>query len=451
MVYIKYVMKYIGIFCIVLVILFLALVLTSCIPKRAIEENLQESVELFKQNRGVEQLLKRREYTYIHYYADSIILNIIYCIDSEKPVESCLWANYYETVYADINNDFIEVVEEQKEPTQQYLRYWHGSMTILRPLLIIFNIEQIYLLNGIALGILAIILLALLFKKSKSLAFYYVIAMVMIAFPIVAFCLEYSWTFYIMLITSIIAVCIEKKSNKGINILFFITGMITCFFDFLTTEIITLFVPMLLVLIIRKKEGRLTSFKQGIKFMIQTGMLWLISYAGMWLAKWALSSIILKINAMDYVTEKAMNRVNGLQGIKSVEEMYIGAITRNWHTLYPINIIKKEADLWLIPIVFTIFIAIFTDWKNIKKMWFPALLLIIALMPYARYLVLANHSYRHSIFTFRMQMITIIAICEAVKESLNYRLMFKNIAFGKKSKGMKREKWNATPKISKNF
>lgn len=255
--------------------------------------------------------------------------------------------------------------------------------------------------------------------------------MIMIAFPIVSLCLEYTWTFYIMLITSIIAICIEKDKEKQLNVLFFIVGMLTCFLDFLTTEIITLFVPMLFVLIIRKKEGRLTSFKQGIKFVLQSGILWLIGYVGMWLAKWALSSIILGINAMDYVTAKAMNRINGLQGLESMEKMYIGAITRNWHALYPINIIKKQSDLWLIPIGFAIFIGIFTDWKNIKKMWFPALLLIIALMPYARYLVLANHSYRHSMFTFRTQMITIIALGWAVLESLNYKLIFKEIKFKK--------------------
>lgn len=147
----------------------------------------------------------------------------------------------------------------------------------------------------------------------------------------------------------------------------------------------------------------------------------------MWIAKWILVSIILNINAMDYVTQKAINRVNGLQGMKSIQEMYTGAITKNWYTLYPINIIKKKADLWIIPIVFIILMVIFTDWKNIKKMWFPALLLLVAITPYIRYFVLANHSYRHSMFTFRSQIITIIALGYAVIESLNYRLILKKI------------------------
>ena len=125
-----------------------------------------------------------------------------------------MWARYYETVKVDVNNDFIKVVEKDKEPNQQYIRYWHGSMVILRPLLVFFNFEQILLINKITMWILAIILLVILFKNSKPLAVAYIISMVMIAFPIVPMCLEYTWTFYIMLIASILAILIEKKGDK---------------------------------------------------------------------------------------------------------------------------------------------------------------------------------------------------------------------------------------------
>ena len=72
---------------------------------------MKESVGFFKEHIGIDEIQKRREYTSIHYYADSILLNIIYCIDSDNPVESVMWAKYYETVKADINRDFITVVE----------------------------------------------------------------------------------------------------------------------------------------------------------------------------------------------------------------------------------------------------------------------------------------------------------------------------------------------------
>lgn len=360
-----------------------------------------------------------------------MLLNIIYSIDSEHPVESCLWAKYYCSVKIDINTDFITVVNEHKEPNEQYLRYWHGSMIVLRPLFIFLNIEQIYLLNKILLYILALVLFIILFKKSKKIAIIFVISMFMISFKVVPYCLEYSWTFYIMLISSIISVLIEKKGNQKLYPLFMITGILTCFFDFLSTEIITGMVPILLVLLIRKEDNRLNNFKDGFKFLAISAILWGIGYIAMWFAKWIIASLILNINAMKYVKDNAMLRINGLQGLKTKEEMYIGALYNNWHNLYPINIVKNKQTLLIYIAIFFVLLASIIDWKNIKKKWFSILLLLIAITPYLRYVVFANHSYRHYFFTFRDQIISIIAILAIILEIINYNILFKKVEWRK--------------------
>ena len=428
----KKILKYIIIYITTVSILFSLLSLSSKIPKSSILKNIEESVTFFKENAGIDEKLKRREYTTIHYYADSVLLNIIYCIDSHNPIESTMWAKYYKEVNADINNDFINVVEEDKEPNEQYLRYWHGSMLILRTLFTILNIEQIYLLNKIVMYGLAMVLFILIFRKSKKIAIIFLISMTMVALPIVPYCLEYSWTFYIMIITSIIALLIESKGNKNLYKLFFISGILTCFLDFLTAEIITVLVPVLLVLMIRKEDNRVANFKEGFIFVVASCTLWGISYIAMWLTKWILASIILNINAFEYVKENAMLRINGLQGLDSKKEMYIGALYKNWHNLYPINIIKSQKNLVKYIVVFFAILIVSIDWKNIKKKWFVGLLVLIAMAPYLRYLVLANHSYRHAFFTFREQIISCIAIIGAILEILNYKILFKEIK-GRKS------------------
>ncbi len=406
--YIKNIFEYILVFIITLVILFSGLALTAKIPKASIEENLKKSATYLEKNSGFKRLQPGREYTYLHLYADSVILNIINCIDTNKPIESIMWDNYYETIKMDINNDFIEVVKENKEPNQQYIRYWHGSMLILRPLLMIISLEQMYQVNYVLLIILAVALLIMLWKESKKLAIAYLISMIMIAFPIIAMCLEFVWPFYIMLIASMIAINIKK--DKNLYKLFLITGMITCFFDFLTTEIITLFIPLIIIFAMKKENSEINTFKDGAIIFLKSCILWLVGYAGMWLAKWTLASLILNINALDYVKDQALLRVNGLQGLDSAKRMYIGAITRNWHTLYPINIVKRTSKLWWIVGSFLVFFVVVIDWKKIKKNKASLILLVIAIMPYIRYLVLANHSYRHSFFTFRSQMISIMAL-----------------------------------------
>lgn len=404
----KKILEYLLVFIMTLIILFFGLALTAKIPKTKIEENLKKSASYLEKNSGFKRVQPGREYTYLHLYADSVILNIINCIDTNKPIESIMWANYYETIKMDINNDFIEVVQENKEPNQQYIRYWHGSMLILRPLLVFLSLEQIYKVNYISITVLALILLIIIWKRSKKLAIAYLLSMIMIAFPIVGMCLEYVWTFYIMLISSIIAINIKKEKN--LYKLFLVTGMITCFLDFLTTEIITLFVPLILILGIKKEKNEIINFKDAVKLFFKSCVLWFIGYAGMWISKWILASLILNINAIDYVKDQALLRMNGLQGLNSAKEMYIGAITNNWHTLYPINIVKKTSELWWMLGGLVTFFILIIDWKKIKNNKESLIMLIIAVMPYLRYLVLANHSYRHSFFTFRSQMISIMAL-----------------------------------------
>lgn len=404
----KKILEYLLVFIMTLIILFFGLALTAKIPKTKIEENLKKSASYLEKNSGFKRVQPGREYTYLHLYADSVILNIINCIDTNKPIESIMWANYYEIIKMDINNDFIEVVQENKEPNQQYIRYWHGSMLILRPLLVFLSLEQIYKVNYISITVLALILLIIIWKRSKKLAISYLLSMIMIAFPIVGMCLEYVWTFYIMLISSIIAINIKKEKN--LYKLCLVTGMITCFLDFLTTEIITLFVPLILILGIKKEKNEIINFKDAVKVFFKSCVLWFIGYAGMWISKWILASLILNINAIDYVKDQALLRMNGLQGLNSAKEMYIGAITNNWHTLYPINIVKKTSELWWMLGGLVTFFILIIDWKKIKNNKESLIMLIIAVMPYLRYLILANHSYRHSFFTFRSQMISIMAL-----------------------------------------
>lgn len=425
--------KYIGIYFITLIICVIALVGTAKIPKTAIEQSIKESAEYYKKVDGIERIQRNREYTYLHYYADSMLLNIVYCIDTDNPLKSTMEAKYYEKIYADINDDFIEMVEGNKEANQEYLRYWHGSMAIIRPMLTVFNIEQIYILNTSVMFGLIIFLLYILIKEHKSLAVAFVIGLIIIAIPFVPACLEYSWTFMVMLIVSILGIKIEKNKPNWLGALFLITGMLTCFLDFLSTEIVTLFIPVLFIMAIRNKEGRLT-LKNAFLFIIKMSILWGIGYIGMWLAKWCLASIVLGINSLEYVTEQAMYRM-GMNSermgtniiMNNLSKIYtsnrLNVITKNIQCLYPIANFKRYTNIILISIlaIFAIIELIIVDRKKIKNMWFSIILFIIGIMPYIRYELLLQHSYAHRFFTFRNQIITIICLIMIIVDSYKAR------------------------------
>lgn len=436
--YLKKFLVYLCIFFATATFLFFALVLTSKIPRSAIEDNLKESLDFYRKNDGV-QPLNRHVCSYIHYYADVRKLNIIYCMDSDDPVKATLWSKYYQIIRADSNKDFIKLVENSYTPNTQYLRYWNGVMLFLRPLLTVFNMEQIYLINKILLSILVLILLVMLFKRSKKIAFIFLLALVLFSVWYVSFCIEYSVAFYIMFITTILVLKIDnskkenydvKKANSKLLKLFLITGISTCFFDFLTTEILTLFVPLLIILLLRKEENRLDSLKDIVKFSLKACILWFLGYCGMWIAKWVLASLILNINAFKYVDNHVALRINGLQGLSNINVLYRNVIKRNFFTIPIVEYIYpllKNVGIRIILITIVFLVLAIIDWKNLKKKKFLLIILFIALMPYARYLVLANHSFRHVMFTFRDQMITVMCLSYIIIDCLNYKLLNKQV------------------------
>ena len=442
------VFKYTTIFTLGVLIIFFALVVSSKIPHSAIEENLKESAEFYKTKAGVYRIKNKKIYSYIHYYADTRKLNIMNYIDSEKPIESTLWAKYYQVIKKDTNTDFIDAVENHRDPNVNYLRYWNGCMLFLRPLLTIFNMEQIYLLNKILLSMLSLVLLVVLFKKSKKLAFIFLLALILVSSWYVTFCIEYSVMFYVMIITSMIAMQIDSnKKNKSkdevdekLSMLFLITGIVTTFFDFLTTELLTIFVPLLFILIIRKEQGRLDRLKDTIKFVAKVCILWFIGYVGMWIAKWILSSLILHINAFEYVKDNVLLRINGLQGLSSHEVLYGNVVKKNFFAIPILDIIKENFYKWevkLAIIVVIIILLILINWKELKNKKFLLIIAFIGITPYIRYLILANHSIRHAMFTFRDQIITIMCFLYIIIDCLNYKLLLKKIKLKKSLKAIK--------------
>ena len=441
----KKVFQYILIFIITVSALFFSLVLTAMIPRSAVENKVKESLYFYKKHSGIDRIKIKRVDTYIHYYADTRKLNILYCIDSKHPIKSILWDKYYQIVFMDSNIDFINVVERNETPNTNYLRYWNGCMVFLRPLLTVFNMEQIYTINKIVLLILALILLTLLFLRSKKLAIIYLLTLLVTTSWYAAYCIESSVMFYVMFISSILALIIDKKNSKKsvkeVNSmlfkLFFVTGIVATFFDFLTTEILTIFIPLIFIIIIRKEENRLGSLKEVIIFVLKACVLWLLGYGLMWVTKWVLASLILNINAFKYVKSNLYLRFNGLQGLPSHDILYKNVIPRNLFAVPFMYYIKENIDKWEIKYLITVVIALilfFINWKELKNKKYLLVLLFIALTPYIRYLVLANHSYRHVMFTFRDQIITIVILLYILVDTFNKGLLTKKITLNFKNK-----------------
>lgn len=438
---IKKLIFYVEIFIVTVFILLLLLILTAKIPRERIVESLRRTtnqLSITNQDGEIIELMKGKPYTTTHIYADMILLNIIYSVNSEKPLDSIMECSYYSVDNGkEILYDFNQIIEEDKQANTQYMRYWHGSMSIIRPLLVYFDLDGIYKINAIVLTISALALLVLLLKtKIKELVIAYVLGLIMCSVAVVPFCLEYYWTFLIMFIVSILSIVWNKK-GKNLNALFLITGMVTCYLDFLSTEIITGLIPIILILTIRYKQNKISNLKEGLQFCVASMLFWGVGYVGMWLAKWLIASIVLQVNAWEYVKTDMQYRINGtgyehitnrLQNISNLPQR---AILSNIRLLFPYEIVRKLELGKIIIICIFVMEAMLIRKREWRKLWFSALLLMIATIPYFRYSILPSHSYTHCFFTFRSQMISIMAIFLAIIYSIDKEKIKKEVKIRK--------------------
>ena len=424
---IKSVLKYCMILFITVAILFtLMLVSIITIPREKIKENVIESIPTLDSTIELKRPKIERYYTYLHVYADEILLNVIYCIDTTNPMQSMMEAKYYkDNFFPSLEGAIIN----ESNGNTQYMRYWHGSMTIIRPLLTIMNIEQIYYMFAIIIMALVIYLIILFCKrKSYILILALVVGWIMTGSIYVPFCLEYTWAYLIMLIGTIIAIKLENKENGAskINILMFIIGIVTTYFDFLSTETLTFLIPIICVFTIRYKEKRIQSLKQEIKQILLWMFLWFIGYSVMWGIKWLLASLILQVNALDYVVENAIVRLYKSNNERTLILTIINAIKKNFITLYPLYSVKNRK---IFAGVFTAIVAltILLRKKNKEDLKTALVLLGIGIIPYIRYIVVSSHSRGHYFFTFRAQLATIMAIIIVIYILIDRKKLTKEI------------------------
>ncbi|MCR5108908.1 MAG: hypothetical protein K6B28_12185 [Lachnospiraceae bacterium] len=420
----------------------LLLILSALIPKESIKQNTLESAEYLFEGELFGHAKEGVEGSIIDRYADAILLNIAYHFDKEVPLESVMVSAYYFTPNHEENENLLIAVRDDMGINQQYLRYWHGSIAFVRPLLTIFSIREIYIINAVILiALLAVFIVMSVRIREYPLIIAIIISLIITRSWYVPLSLEYTWTFMLMFICAITAVILQRKGMREYYCTFFvITGMITSFVDFLTTETITLLIPLLVILWIdrersgntinsphpektkqrtekgdetdagAKKNTVLSSFvkREDVKMAICCVFSWLAGYVGMWASKWILCSLIMKENAFPYVMGHVGERLGGNIGL-GIGEYITGAIVNNVGCLFPLGYGSLGVVIFIIMILAALYIA-YVYRRGKSDMNLVLLMALIGLIPYIRYVVLHNHSYIHAFFTYRAQMATVMAI-----------------------------------------
>ena len=419
----KQIIHYILAYIITAVILIICLLGAASIPNSAIDENIKKSAAfLTKDPQNFHYQLGTVPSSIRDQYADANLLNIAFYIDPSHPWDSIIWDRYCWDGVETANIGFREAVEGNLPANKEYLRYWHGSLMFIRPLLSVFDIQQIYILHYAVMAVLLLILTGILFRHHlTSELICLAVALAAVNLWFVPSCLEYYWMFLVMFVSSIVAVRMSlEKQYRELSYLFLITGIVAAFLDFLTVETITALIPLLLALRIQQRQKIKSN---TLRFIIKNLTLWAVGFVGMWVMKWIIASVYLGESVVPYLREKTLFHL-GVKSHMPIYVMILQGFCRNIYALAPISYGNWGAAVLVILIVAMVVIPVWKNQVQLKRninRKYLFIYLMIAILPYIRYSMLPFHSWHHYFFTHRAQAVTILALGFCVLEIIEKR------------------------------
>lgn len=294
-----------------------------------------------------------------------------------------------------------------------YSRYWHGYVSVLRPLLAIFDYWEIRVINALGQFFIEVLLFLLIYQKIGIKYALLELTSYCLLMPLaMPFSLQFSWVFYIA--KGFLLYLTSRKEGQlpdGIKLywLYMIAGMLTSYFDLLTYPLYTWGIPAVWWLLLQTKQE-----KQGFwcKKVIYTGFWWLLGYAGMWAMKWCLGSAVLGSNIFEIAFGKARDWSGADEEIAVFDRLE--ALYRNWkHYGYKIYVILLMG--WLL---FFVVRSMRNGMLNHAK---NKALLLVAASSGVWYFVVTEHTKGHHFFTYRIWGISILAICSLLLLSTEKR------------------------------
>ncbi|BFL35734.1 hypothetical protein K380107A5_11050 [Holdemania massiliensis] len=184
-----------------------------------------------------------------------------------------------------------------------YARYWHGYLILLKPLLMFTDIQGIRIINMVIFYTLIMYLLINLKETCQSymLPLSLLIGLIMCYIYIIPISMQYMSVFIIMLICSLLV--LKNKGNiKRLYLILFTVGSIVNFFDFLTVPILSMGVPIIIYIYINYNEK---TFSILMKEVILLSVYWCLGYGLTWILKWIVGSLILNRKSL----WKGLNKV----------------------------------------------------------------------------------------------------------------------------------------------
>ncbi|MBP5675059.1 glycosyltransferase [Candidatus Saccharibacteria bacterium] len=366
----------------------------SClIPHEAIKDNAVKStnelIEIIDDSskQGV------RPYRRFEKYGDMRNYAMIFTTNENDPIRSAVEMNYPSA--CDILTACNTVLSEPITRLTSYNRYWQGQSSAIHYVTPFMSLKPAITFFTILFVILLLYTLYKVFIEDKVLSFALFIGLLAINISFVTRSLQFLPVMYLMLITILLVLRARKKNPKNLDIIFLISGVLTCYFDFLTCETVTLTVPLIVYVYLEIKAGK----KVPLKKLILYSALWLAGYGLAFALKWFISFLFMGPESFsDTMAHMTSHTVKG-----SIFEKVSLTVTTTLSNLLPFAFVDNGGVYALIFILICLIYTIFEDRKRLA-------LYAICLVPVARFTVVNGHSLLLNYFTYRALICIVIVI-----------------------------------------
>lgn len=414
---------YIAVFSVLLLALYLLLVFSAAIPNFAVTDHMWESASYFANEKSYVFSEDGRFRNITDNLADQTWLNIGWHMGTGNPFASALNTTYCDGMeYGSAMGLYLSVTRGY-EANADYTRYWHGTAGLMRILHLVTNIHGIRALGMVCLLLLIWKTLSQLIHAGHwDLGLCLIASLLMVQIWNLRLSVEYLPCFMICFALCPVFLRLERKGNFHLNLLAIISGTLTAFFDFLTTETITILIPLILVTAVRSRECRLGSPQNVMRTLLRCGLCWLLAYTGTFVAKWAAVSLITGENHFLSAMYSVDQRVSGIvtEGAAQKTPGLLMAIGSNLSVLFEGTSRTEYRQAVSRLVITAILILVLYRMYHVRKTPRPgtAFILMLGGVVLLRYGLLANHSYLHSFFTYRALVSTILSILVALDINL---------------------------------
>ena len=378
------------------------------LPTERIRTHVENSIGILTQETDYFSVTKSILGSRLDNYTDALYLN--QALIGRKDIglrEGILGGNIY-LVEGDLSpvNNLSEVLKHPENATivSTYSRFFNGYEVAVKVMLLFTDYSGIRQFNLLLEFFLLLFLCYLMFKRNLTDYILPVIIALMFINPLtVALNMVFSGFYYCMIIPCIIILSYNEKlvASGKYWVFFEIVGACSFYFNMNYFQLVTFGVPLIFYFLINGFPKRTQNLLKTVALFFSA---WFIGYAGMMVFKWVVYAIAIKPDIFSEMFNAIMFRFSTNDGTGDISRL----------KAIETNIWVATRDLWWYLIeaafVLSLFVKYFAKRKGALHISASdaVFMIIMALLPLARYFIYANHVYLHAWVTYRILLLPVI-------------------------------------------